>query len=66
MENIAGVTIYRSKSGRVNKITISSKRWAHLIEDVLDKIAIEKNIDKPEVEWEAVKKRLDKKHSLKK
>ncbi len=66
MAGIAGVTIHRTKSGRVNKITLTTRRWRHLIEDVLDKIAVEKNRDKSEADWELVKKRLDKKHGVKK
>ena len=66
MARIAGVTVYRTKTGRVNKITLTARRWSHLIEDVLDRITVEKNKDKGEVDWEVVKKRLDKKHGIKK
>lgn len=65
MSRIAGVTVYRSKTGRVNKITLTSRRWSHLIEDVLDRITVEKNKGKKETDWELVKKKLDKKHGLK-
>ena len=66
MSRIAGVTVYRSKTGRVNKITLTSRRWSHLIEDVLDRITVENSKDKKETDWELVKKKLDKKHGIKK
>jgi hypothetical protein len=66
MSRIAGVTVHRNKTGRVNKITLTSRRWKHLIEDVLDRITVEKNKDKKETDWELVKQKLDKKHGIKK
>ena len=66
MSRIAGVTVYRSKTGSVNKITLTSRRWSHLIEDVLDRITVENSKGKKETDWELVKKKLDKKHGLKK
>ena len=47
------------------KVTLSAHRWGHLIEDILDRITVEKNKSKAEVDWEAVKKKLDKKHRVK-
>ena len=66
MGRIAGVTVHRTKTGRVNKLTLTARRWRHLIEDVLDRITVEKNRNKSEVDWELTKKKLDKKHGIKK
>jgi predicted ATP-dependent protease len=66
MSQISGLTIQRTRAGKVTKLTLSARRWGHLIEDILDRIAVEKNKDKAEVDWEVVKKKLDKKHRVKK
>lgn len=66
MARIAGVTVHRTRAGRVSKITLTARRWGHIIEDVLDRISVEKNKNKPESDWDSVKKRLDKKHGIKK
>jgi hypothetical protein len=66
MPRIAGLTTQTSPSGKVTKVTIDMKRWGHLMEDVLDAIAVERaKISNQYTPWEVVKKRLDKKHSKK-
>lgn len=66
MARIAGVTVHKTRSGKIDKITLSVRRWGHIVEDVLDRIAVERNKNKPEVDWEDIKKSLDKKSSSKK
>jgi hypothetical protein len=65
MSQISGLTIQRTRTGKVTKVTLSARRWGHLIEDILDRITVEKNKNKAEVDWKIVKKKLDKKHRVK-
>ena len=65
MSQISGLTIQRTRTGKVTKVTLSARRWGHIIEDILDRITVEKNKNKAEVDWESVKKKLDKKHRVK-
>jgi len=37
MSQISGLTIERTKTGKVTKVTLSARRWGHLIEDILDR-----------------------------
>lgn len=42
MSQISGLTIQRTKTGKATKVTLSARRRAHFIEDILDRITIEK------------------------
>lgn len=65
MANISGVKILKNATGKATHITLSISKWGHLVEDLLDSLAIEKNKNEPRIPWEAVKKRLDAKHGIK-
>lgn len=66
MSRIAGITVQKTASGKVSKITFDVKKWGHLLEDVLDAIAVEKaKASNDFTPWEEIKERLDKKHGIK-
>lgn len=64
MPRIAGVSMQTIAKGKITKVTIDMKRWGYLIEDLLDRIAVERSKNEGSTPWEDIKKRLDKKHSL--
>ena len=66
MTRTAGVAFQTTAKGKITKVTIDMKRWGHLMEDVLDAIAIERAKESNDfTPWEEVKARLDKKHGIK-
>lgn len=65
MTRTAGVAFQTTAKGKITKVTIDMKRWGHLMEDVLDAIAIERAKLEESTPWEEIKERLDKKHGIK-
>ncbi len=65
MPRIAGVKTETTATGKIKSVTIDMKRWGHLMEDVLDAIAVERSRNEESTPWEIIKKKLDKKHGIK-
>ena len=66
MQRIAGVAMQTTATGKITKVTIDMKRWGHLMEDVLDAMAVERAKEMNDFSpFSDVVKRLDKKHGIK-
>ena len=67
MAQIAGIRKHKSASGKVTHVTLSVRHWGHMLEDILDSIEIAKvRRSGSFVEWDKVKKQLDKKFGFSK
>ena len=68
MGKIAGVTLDKTKSGEIRKITLDLKRLDNelqeIVEDLLDHLTIEQRKNEPTVPFEEVVKKLDRKHGI--
>ena len=66
MPRIAGLKTETFATGKIKSVTVDMKRWGHLMEDVLDRIALERAHKSNDfTPWEIVQKKLDKKHGIK-
>lgn len=68
MAKIAGVTLDKTKSGEIRKITLDLKKLdrelQEVVEDLLDHLVIEQRKNEPTLSFEDVVKRLDRKHGI--
>ncbi len=61
MSKLPGVKVIRNAKGKPSKLLIDIKRYEHLVEDILDTIAIEKASKEPTIPAEEVYARIEKK-----
>lgn len=65
MPRIAGLKMQTTTTGRITSVTVNMKRWGHLMEDILDAMGVERSRLETTTPWEPLKKKLDKKHGIK-
>lgn len=61
MPKLPGIKVIRNAKGKPYKLLIDIKRYEHLVEDILDSIAIEKAINEPTIPAEEVYAKIEKK-----
>lgn len=68
MARISGVTLDKTKSGEIRKITLDLKRLDNelqeIVEDLLDHLIIEQRKNEPTTPFEEVVKKIDRKHGI--
>ncbi|MEY2829004.1 MAG: hypothetical protein RIQ33_862 [Bacteroidota bacterium] len=68
MSNINGIQVMSTTKVIIDfeKLYEASPSIAEQIEDLLDIVEAEQSLHEPTIPWETVKKKLDKKHGIKK